>query len=131
MPLASLGSAWTRLRAAARSWHSSVVGAPQVFLGSCVGGAGADEGQARVNRSVVIVPCPRRHPHPDAVLLESHRGFAVEASLRIGPVSRLGGGEAHKTAYLADVLADRTNGNGGGSPASLEAFSTRHFLSVT
>jgi hypothetical protein len=53
---------WTGLRAA-RPWRSSA-SAPQVFL---------DEGQARVNRSVVIAPCPRRHPQPDAVLLESHR----------------------------------------------------------
>jgi hypothetical protein len=48
--------------------------APQILLmGSCVGGAGVDEGQARVNRFVVIAPCPRRHPQPDAVLLESHQ----------------------------------------------------------
>jgi hypothetical protein len=52
------------------------------------GGAGVDEGQARVNRCVVIVPCPRRHPQPDAVLLESHRGFLsrpVSVSARGGP----------------------------------------------
>jgi hypothetical protein len=38
-----------------------------------------DEGQARVNRSVVIAPCPRRHPQPDAVLLKSHRGLVWRA----------------------------------------------------
>jgi hypothetical protein len=38
-----------------------------------------------VNGFVVIAPCPRRHPQPDAVLLKSHRGFVVEASLRLGP----------------------------------------------
>jgi hypothetical protein len=38
-----------------------------------------------VNRFVVIAPCPRRHPQPDAVLLKSHRGFVVEASLCLGP----------------------------------------------
>jgi hypothetical protein len=32
----------------------ALVGAPQVLLDSCVGGAGADKGQARVNRFVVI-----------------------------------------------------------------------------
>jgi hypothetical protein len=35
-------------------------------------GAGVDEGQAGVNRFVVIAPCSHRHPQPDAVLLESH-----------------------------------------------------------
>jgi hypothetical protein len=48
-----------------------------------------DEGQARVDICVVIAPCPRRHSQPDAVLLESHRGFVVEASLRLGPGPRL------------------------------------------
>jgi hypothetical protein len=58
-------------------------------LDSGVGGAGVDEGQAqaRVNRFVVIAPCPRRHPQPDAVLLKSHCGFACcrarPASLRL------------------------------------------------
>ena len=33
------------------------VSAPQVLLDSGVGGAGVDEGQARVNRFVVIAPC--------------------------------------------------------------------------
>jgi hypothetical protein len=47
------------------------VSAPQLLLDSGVGGAGVDEGQARVHRFVVIAPCPRRHPQPDAVLLES------------------------------------------------------------
>jgi hypothetical protein len=62
------------------------VSAPQaVRFDSGVGGARVDEGQARVNRFVVIAPCPRRHPQPDAVLLKSHRGFVVEASLRLGP----------------------------------------------
>jgi hypothetical protein len=31
-----------------------------VTLDRCVVGAGVDKGQARVNRSVVIAPCPRR-----------------------------------------------------------------------
>jgi hypothetical protein len=62
-----------------------LVGAPQFFLESGVGGAGVDKGQARVNRFVVIVPCPHRHPQPDAVLLESHRGFVAENSPRLGP----------------------------------------------
>jgi hypothetical protein len=44
-------------------------------LGSGVGSAGVDEGQARVNVFVAIAPCPRRHPQPDAMLLESHRGW--------------------------------------------------------
>jgi hypothetical protein len=55
-----------------------------------------------VNRFVVIAPCPRRHPQPDAVLLESHRGFIVKASPRLGPGSRLGGEEVHKTVDLVD-----------------------------
>jgi hypothetical protein len=42
---------WTGLRAA-RSWRA-LVGAPQVLLNICVGGAGVDEGQARMNRFVV------------------------------------------------------------------------------
>jgi hypothetical protein len=71
------------------------VSAPQVLLDSGVGGAGADEGQARVNRFVVIAPCPRRHPQP--VLLESatadFKQVAVEASLRLGPGPRLGSEE--------------------------------------
>jgi hypothetical protein len=76
---------WTRCLCAARSrsWRSSwsLVGAPQVFLDSGVGGAGVDEGQARVNRFVVIAPCPRRHPQPDAVLLSRkplRKCFVVE-----------------------------------------------------
>jgi hypothetical protein len=40
-----------------------------------------DEGQARVNRFVVVAPCPRRHPQPDAVLLKSQRGFVVRTTL--------------------------------------------------
>jgi hypothetical protein len=83
------------------------VTAPQVLLDSGVGGAGADEGQARVNRFVVIAPCPPRHPQPDAVLLEIHRGFVIEASLRLGPGPRLGssGEEVHKAVGLVVVLA--------------------------
>jgi hypothetical protein len=90
----------------------ALVGATQILLGSCVGGAGVDEGQARVNRFVVVAPCPRRHPQPDAVLLKSHRGFVVEASLRLGPGPRLGSEEAHKTVDLVVVLAESTNDNG-------------------
>jgi hypothetical protein len=77
----------------------ALVGAPQVFFDSCVGGAGVDEGQARVNMFVEIAPHPRRHPQLGAVLLESHRGFVVQASHRLGPGSRFGGGEeVHKAA---------------------------------
>jgi hypothetical protein len=55
-----------------------------------------DEGQARVDRFVVIAPCPRRHLQPDAaVLLESHRGFVVKASLRLSPGPRLGSEGVH------------------------------------
>jgi hypothetical protein len=34
----------------------ALVGAPSVIFNSCVGGAGVDEGQARVNRFVTIAP---------------------------------------------------------------------------
>jgi hypothetical protein len=55
-------------------WRSSARRSRSLLLDSGVGGAGVDEGQARVNRSVVVIaPCPRRHPQPDAVLLKSHR----------------------------------------------------------
>jgi hypothetical protein len=94
----------------------ALVGAPQVLLDSGVGGAGVDEGQARVNRFAVIAPCPRRHPQPAAVLLESHRGFVVQASLSVsapGPALGLGGEEVHKTADLVVVLAESTNDNRG------------------
>jgi hypothetical protein len=48
------------------------VSAPQVLLNTSAGGVGVDEGQARANRFAdVIAPCPRRHPQPDVVLLES------------------------------------------------------------
>jgi hypothetical protein len=55
-----------------------------------------------VNRFVVFVPCPRRHPQPDAVLLKSHRGFVVEASLCLGP-----GPRADPPGVSAGVLASR------------------------
>jgi hypothetical protein len=84
---------------------------PEALLDSGVGSAGVDEGQACVNRFVVIAPCPRRHPQPGAVLLESHRGVVVKASLRLGPGSRLGlgGEEVHRTVDLIVVLAEGTN----------------------
>ena len=105
---------WQRgLDEVARRALLAFVSAPQVLLDSGVGGAGVDEGQARVNRFVVIAPCPRRHPQPDAVLLKSHRGFVVEASLRLGPGPRLGREEVHKTVNLVVVLAESTNDNGG------------------
>jgi hypothetical protein len=78
---------------------------------SGVGGAGVDEGQARVNTFVVIAPCPRRHPQPDVVLLKSHRGFVVEASLRLGPGPRLGSEGVHRTVDLVVVLTESTNDN--------------------
>jgi hypothetical protein len=62
---------------------------------------------------MVIAPCPRRHPQPDAVLLESHCGFVAKASLRLSPGPRLGGEEVHKTVDLVVVLAEITNDNGG------------------
>jgi hypothetical protein len=67
---------------------------------------------ARMNRSVVTAPCPRRHPQPDAVLLESHRGFVVKASPCLSPGPRLGSEEVHKTVkHLVVVLAESTNDN--------------------
>ena len=47
-----------------------------------------------------------RHPQPDAVLLESHCGFVVKASLRLSPGPRLGSEEVHKTVDLVVVLAE-------------------------
>jgi hypothetical protein len=47
----------------------SLVTLPQLYLDRCVVGAGVDRGQARVKRFVVIAPCPRRHPQPNAVPL--------------------------------------------------------------
>jgi hypothetical protein len=44
------------------------VSTPQALLDSGVGGAGVDEGQARVNRFVVIAPC--MPPPPSAKELE-------------------------------------------------------------
>jgi hypothetical protein len=46
---------------------------------------GVDEGQARVNiyRFVAIAPCPRRHPPPDAVLLE--KASAIKSPSRPRP----------------------------------------------
>ena len=55
--------------------------------------------------------CPRRHPQPDAVLLKSHRGFVVKASLRLSPGPRLGSEEVHKAVNLVVVLAESTNDN--------------------
>jgi hypothetical protein len=91
----------------------ALVGAPQILLDSCVGGAGVDEGQARVNRFVVVAPCPRHHPQPDAVLV-------VKASLRLGPGSRLGGEEVHNTVDLIVVLAESTDDNGRGPSQVLQ-----------
>jgi hypothetical protein len=98
----------------------ALVGAPQILLDSCVGGAGVDEGQARVNRFVVIAPCPRRHrhPQPDAVLLKSHRGFVVSQGqwpslrLRLSLGPRFGSEEVHRAVNLVVVLAESTNDNG-------------------
>jgi hypothetical protein len=48
---------------AARSWRPRRGDhAAQILLGSCVGGAGAGEGQARVNRFVVIALCAAPPP---------------------------------------------------------------------
>jgi hypothetical protein len=100
------------LEEVARRALLAFVSAPQVLLDSGVGGAGVDEGQARVNRFVVVAPCPRRHPQPDAVLLKSHRGFVVEASLSLGPGPRLGSEAVHKTVDLVVVLANPRRGGG-------------------
>jgi hypothetical protein len=92
--LALVGALLALVARRALSWRSSLgallalVGAPQVLLDIGVGGAGADKGQARVNRPVVIASPPRptaSHPQPD------------KASLRPSPSpgSRLGGEEVH------------------------------------
>jgi hypothetical protein len=53
---------------AARRTLLSRVTSSQLYLGRRVVGAGVDKGWARVNRSVVIATCSRRHPQPDAVM---------------------------------------------------------------
>jgi hypothetical protein len=52
------------------------------------------------------------------VLLKSHGGVVVEASLRLGPGPRLGSEEVHKTADLVVVLAEITNDYQGGANGS-------------
>ena len=60
----------------------------------------------------MYVPPRRQHPQPDAVLLESHRGFVVEAGLRLGSGPCLGSEEVYKAVDLVVVLAESTNDNG-------------------
>jgi hypothetical protein len=60
----------------ARRTPLSLVTSSQLHLDRCVVGAGVEhKGQARVNRFVVIAPCPRRHPQSDAVPLIGSRWF--------------------------------------------------------
>jgi hypothetical protein len=102
----------------ARRTLLALVSAPQILLDSCVGGAGVDEEQARVNRSVVrgsrAMPPP---PSARSRMRCFSKGataclwFVVKANLRLGPGPRLGGEGAHKAVDLVVVLAEGTDGN--------------------
>jgi hypothetical protein len=68
---------------AARCALLAVVGASRVLLNSCVGGAGVDEGQARVNRFVLAPPAAIRSRMRCFSKATADLLFVVETSLRL------------------------------------------------